>query len=77
MPENPNTQVSDLSVVKMGCSGPSSSSPEGTIYLPKETPLPAGKELAPTASSCEMGGAREPAAHPALTHWCMAVSSFV
>lgn len=50
MPGNQNTQVSGLCVVKIDCSGPSSSSPEGTICLSKETPLPAGKKLAPIAS---------------------------
>lgn len=77
MPGNQNTQISDLSEGEMGCSGPSSRSPEGTVYSPKETPLPTGEELAPLASSHEMGDARELAAHAALTHWCVALSSFV
>lgn len=50
MPGNQNTRVSDLSAVKMGYSDPSSNSPESTIYLSKENPLPTGKELAPIAS---------------------------
>lgn len=50
MPGNQSTQVSDLSVVEMGYSGPSSSSPEATTSVSKENPLLNGKELAPIAS---------------------------